>query len=212
MKERVEQIYQLLLREYPDASCTLNVINPEFFLFSNILSPQCTDKVANSVAKDLYERFKTVEHVADADLEEIKAIVHPCGMHNVKSKNIKNSAKLLLNKFGGTLPDTLVKLQEFPGIGRKTALVILHEIFRKNEGIVIDTHNIRISSRIGLTNSQDPVQVEKDLMKLVPKENWRMWSHLMVAHGRKLCLAQNPKCTECPIKDLCEYGINLLEE
>jgi endonuclease-3 len=209
MKERVEQIYDILLREYPDAACTLNIITPEFFLFSNILSPQCTDKVANSVAKALYDRFKTAEAVSNASLDEIKEIVHPCGMHNVKSKHIKESAQLLVNKYDGKLPDTVESLRDFPGIGRKTALVILHEVFRKNEGLVIDTHNIRIANRIGLTDSQDPVKVEKDLMKVVPKDKWRMWSHLMVAHGRKLCLAQNPKCLECPIKDLCEFGINL---
>lgn len=209
MKERVEQIYTLLLRQYPDVACTLNVINPEFFLFSNILSPQCTDRVANSIAKKLYETYRTVQNVADAPQSEIQEIIHSCGLHNVKSQNIKGSAQLLVEKFNGKLPQTLAELTEFPGIGRKTALVILHEIFEKNEGIVIDTHNIRIANRIGITDSKNAVKVEKDLAEVTPKDKWRLISHLFVSHGRACCVARDPKCPECPIKDLCEYGINL---
>ncbi len=209
MEERINKIYSILLREYPDAHCTLDMVSPGFFLFANILSPQCTDRVANSAVKNLYERFETAENVSKSNVNDIRNIVHPCGMHNIKSENIKKSAQLLLQKYDGKLPDSMDGLTEFPGIGRKTALVILHEIFRKNEGIVVDTHNIRISNRIGASSSTDPVEVEEDLMKVVPKDKWRMWSHLMVAHGRAKCVAQNPKCPQCPIKDLCEYGLNL---
>lgn len=209
MKERVEKIYSILLREYPDAHCTLDMVNSRFFLFANILSPQCTDRVANSVVKDLYEHFETAENVSKSNIEDIRDVVHPCGMHNIKSENIKKSAQLLIQKYGGKLPDSMGKLTEFPGIGRKTALVILHEIFRKNEGIVVDTHNIRISNRIGVSSSTDPEKVEKDLMKVVLKDKWRMWSHLMVAHGRAKCVARKPKCPQCPIKGLCEYGLSL---
>jgi endonuclease-3 len=205
MKDKVKQIYDILLREYPDAHCTLDVISPEFFLLSNILSPQCTDRVANTVTRNLHDKFTSVESVSEADVDEIKDIVHPCGLHNVKSENIKKSAQLFTQKFNRKLPDTMDELTEFPGIGRKTALVLLHEIFKKNVGIVVDTHNIRISNRIGLTKSNNAVKVEDDLMKVVPKDKWRMWSHLMVAHGRVKCLAQKPKCNQCPIKDLCEY-------
>ncbi|MFH1547341.1 MAG: endonuclease III [bacterium] len=209
MKERVKQIYGILLREYPDAHCTLDVISPEFFLLSNILSPQCTDRVANSVALKLYDKYDSVDNVSTADIDSIRNIVQSCGLHNVKSKNIKESAQLMTNKYNSTLPDTMEKLMEFPGIGRKTALVILHEIYKKNEGIVVDTHNIRIANRIGITVSKDPIKVEKDLTKVVPEDGWRMWSHLMVAHGRSKCVAQNPKCEQCPIRELCEYGLNL---
>lgn len=207
-KERAENIYRILEKAYPDARCTLDVGTPERFLFANILSPQCTDIVVNKVAKRLLKEYPEIGALAGADVSDLIQIIRPCGLQNVKSRNLMNSAKMLVEDHGGKLPSDLDLLTRFPGIGRKTALVILSEAFGIVDGIIVDTHNIRIANRVGLTGKKNADSVEKDLMKVIPEDNWRMWSHLIVFHGRNCCTARNPKCPECPVADFCEYGSN----
>lgn len=199
-------VYKRLIKTYPGVHGTLSRKSPQQYLLVNILSPQCSDKIANDVSQRLWEQFRTLEKIASADEKEISTIIKKCGMHNVKSKHIKASAKRLVEVYGGKLPDTLGELMTFPGIGRKTALVILQEQFGKIEGIIIDTHNIRIAKKIGLTKSKNPTIVERDVQAVLPRKYWRLWSHLMVFHGREICIARKPRCDECIICDLCEYG------
>ena len=204
-KELALKVYEALTKEYPSARCTLEQRNPEYFLFANILSPQCTDIVANRVAGKLWDTFGNAEGIADTSIADIENVIRPCGMYRVKGKNIHASAQLLQKKFKGKLPNTLNELTEFPGIGRKTAMVILQEVYGKVEGIIVDTHNIRIANRVGLTKEKDAVKIENDLMKVVSKKYWGKWSHLMVFHGRELCIGRNPKCDRCPINKICAY-------
>ena len=211
-QKRAELVYERLLERYPDARCTLDIESPERFLFINILSPQCTDKVANRVAVALWDKYANVNEIADAPINELERVIHDCGMYRVKARHIKATAMLLVTKFNGKVPKNLDQLQEFPGIGRKTGLVIMQELFGEVHGIIIDTHNVRIAQRIGLTKEKDPVKIERDLMEIVPKKYWSLWSHLMVFHGRDLCPARNPKCDKCPIADVCEYGQKAIEE
>ena len=206
LKERSRMVYESLSSEYPSARCTLELRNPQQFLFANILSPQCTDAVANQVSDALWEKFETVDGIADAKVEKIEKVIKPCGMNRVKSKHISASARLLREKFNGNVPRTMEELTQFPGIGRKTALVILLEVYGIVEGIIIDTHNIRIAQRVGMTREQSAEKIERDLQGIVSRKYWRMWSHLMVFHGREYCTARNPRCEECPILEYCDYG------
>lgn len=207
-KERSENIYRILTTTYPDARCTLNVGTPERFLFSNILSPQCSDVVVNKVVQKLWSKYPAAKDVAEAEISNLEQLVRPCGLQRVKSRNLMKSAKMLVEEYNGKLPVDLVDLDllvQFPGIGRKTALVILSEAFGVTDGIIVDTHNIRIAGRVGLTVRKDAVGVENDLVKIIPENRWRMWSHLMVFHGRAVCTARNPKCRSCGIRSLCKY-------
>lgn len=207
-QEKAENIYRILTKTYPDARCTLDVGSPERFLFSNILSPQCSDVVVNEVAKKLWQRYTVPKNVAEAEISEIEQLVRPCGLQRVKSRHLMKSAKMLVEEYKGKLPVDLIDLDllvRFPGIGRKTALVILSEAFGITDGIIVDTHNIRIAGRMGLTAKKDAVGVENDLVKIIPDNRWRMWSHLMVFHGRAVCTARNPKCRSCGIRSLCNY-------
>lgn len=208
-KKRVVKIYKILQKEYPDAHCTLGNHSHDQFLFANILSSQCTDQIASRVSKDLMKKFGGAEGVAKASLKQIADVIRPAGFFNVKSKYIKKSAQLLITEYDGILPRTLDNLMKFPGIARKLGLVILGEVYNKVEGIVIDTHNIRLAKRIGLvsprTKSAD--KIEKPLLKLLPRSKWRMWSHYMVYHGRAVCVARKPRCEGCVINELCRYNL-----
>lgn len=206
MSNRVDIVYDRLVQEYPDVRCTLDYVDGPQFLFANILSPQCTDIVANQVSRDLHKAFPTLDAIVQAGEVDIQEVIRPCGMYRVKSRHIKGSARLLLRRYGGELPQTMGELVKFPGIGRKTALVILQEVFDIVEGIIIDTHNIRIAHLIGFTSEKSADKIERDLMEIVPRKYWKLWSHLMVHHGRAVCIARNPKCSECVICDVCEFG------
>lgn len=204
-KQVAISVYKRLKDEYPNARCTLDNLHPHHFLYANIISPQVNDEMANMVSTKLWNEYEGTETISEAPLEKIKEIIRPAGFYNVKAKHIKESAKLLINEFDSELPDTVEELIQFPGIGRKTALVILAEVFNKVEGIVIDTHNIRIAQRLGLTDKKTPEAIENDLRKLLHKRMWRKWSSLMVFHGREICTARSPRCGECALLDLCEY-------
>ncbi len=204
-KDRAQKVLELLSEEYPGADCTLEVYSPEWFLISNILSPQTTDVAVNVVMQELVKKFDSPTLLADADLSEIEEIIKPLGFYRNKSRYIKESAELLRDEFDGELSDDLVKLQKFKGIARKTALVILAVIYDRIEGIVIDTHNIRIPNRIGIVDEERPAKLELELQGLLPQTRWWDWSNLMVAHGREVCTSRSPECERCAVRGLCDW-------
>ncbi len=190
---------------YPDASCSLEYKDPLQLLISTQLSAQCTDARVNTVAKTLFSKYKNVNDFAQADLAELEQDIKSTGFYHNKAKNIKNCCRMIIEEFGGLLPKDMDSMLRLPGVGRKTANLVLSDIFGI-PGIVVDTHVRRLSNRIGLTINQDPEKIENDLMKIIPRESWSRFCHQMVYHGREVCNARKPKCDICKIKEYCEYG------
>lgn len=204
-KAAVKRIIETLKGLYPDALCSLQYEKDYELLFSVRLSAQCTDARVNLVTKELYARYPTLQALAEADLEELCAIVKPCGLFRTKANDIKNSANLLLERFGGRVPDTMEELLTLPGVGRKTANLILSDIYGK-PAIVADTHCIRISSRLGLVPpacGKDPYKVELALKQVVEPAEQASLCHRFVHFGRDICTARSPRCGECPLRELC---------
>lgn len=199
----IKEIIKILKKEYPDAKIALRFKNTWQLLVATILSAQCTDVRVNKVTPVLFKKYKTVSDFAKASLKEFEKDIHSTGFYKNKAKGIIGSAKKILDEFNSKVPDTIEELTSLPGIGRKTANVILSSGFGIVVGIVIDTHVIRLSGRLGLTENKDPEKIEKDLMKIVPQEGWRVFSHLLILHGRKICVARRPLCAECRINKLC---------
>ncbi|MCE9590611.1 MAG: endonuclease III [Planctomycetes bacterium] len=197
------RIYRDLLAMYPDAHCALNHKNPFELLVATILSAQCTDVRVNMVTPDLFRRFPTVKSLAEAELPEIEEVVRSTGFYRNKAKNIRGAARLILERFGGRVPDTMDDLLHLPGVARKTANVVLGNAYGKNEGVVVDTHISRLSKRLGLTTHTDPVKIERDLALLFPREQWTMLAHLLIHHGRVVCEARKPRCNNCPLAAYC---------
>ena len=190
----------------PDAVCSLDYRKDYELLFSVRLAAQCTDARVNLVTPALFERFPSLEAFAQATPEEVGEYVHSCGFWRAKARDIVGSAQMLLSDFGGRVPDTMEGLLRLPGVGRKTANLILGDIYGK-EGYVCDTHCIRITGRLGITDgSKDPLKVEQQLRKVIPPEESSDFCHRMVLHGRALCMARGPRCGDCPLRDLCDYG------
>ena len=206
-KARSSKLIRLLKKQYPDARCSLDFETVHQLMVATILSAQCTDERVNIVTKDLFTKYRTIEAYANADLEELKQDVFATGFYNNKAKSIKNSAQQLLELFNGEIPRTLDELVKLAGVGRKTGSVILGAGFGLAEGIVVDTHVGRISRLLKLTNQTDPVKVERDLMKIIIKRDWIIYSHLMIWHGRATCIARRPKCAECVVNELCPGAI-----
>lgn len=203
-KEKAAVVVDILKERYPD-TCSLVAEKDYELLFSTRLSAQCTDARVNLVTKELYARYPTLQALAEADLEELCAIVKPCGLFRTKANDIKNSAKLLLERFGGRVPDTMEELLTLPGVGRKTANLILSDIYGK-PAIVADTHCIRISSRLGLVPpacGKDPYKVELALKQVVEPAEQASLCHRFVHFGRDICTARSPRCGECPLRELC---------
>lgn len=203
-KARALKIQQILKKTYPDVKTQLRHANPFQLLVSTILSAQCTDKQVNQVTKVLFQRLKTPQDFASASNEIIEALIRPTGYFRNKAKNIKNCSKHLLEKYNGRVPKTLDQLVKLPGVGRKTANVVLGSAFNI-PGMVVDTHVARISKRLGFTGSNNPVKIEYDMMEIIPKENWNDFSLQLIYFGRAICTARKPKCPTCPIYDLCEF-------
>lgn len=204
-KVAVDRIVAALKELYPDALCSLTYRKDYELLFAVRLSAQCTDARVNMVTPSLYEKFPTLEAFASATYEEIGEAIRSCGFYNTKAKDLVECAKLLLEKHGGKVPATMEELTALPGIGRKTANLILGDIYGK-PAYVCDTHCIRITGRLGLTNgSKDPLGVEKQLREVLPPEESSNFCHRMVLHGRALCMARKPNCTECPLRADCDY-------
>ena len=203
---QISAIIEELKKLYPDAVCSLDYRKDYELLFSVRLAAQCTDARVNLVTPALFERFPSLEAFAQATPEEVGEYVHSCGFWRAKARDIVGSAQMLLSDFGGRVPDTMEDLLRLPGVGRKTANLILGDVYGK-EGYVCDTHCIRITGRLGITDgSKDPLKVEQQLRKVIPPEESSDFCHRMVLHGRALCMARGPKCGECPLRDLCDHG------
>lgn len=203
---QISAIIEALKKLYPDAICSLDYRKDYELLFSVRLAAQCTDARVNLVTPALFERFPTLEAFAAATPEEVGEYVRSCGFWRAKAKDIVGSAQMLLRDFGGRVPDNMDDLLRLPGVGRKTANLILGDVYGK-EGYVCDTHCIRITGRLGITDgSKDPLKVEQQLRKVIPPEESNDFCHRMVLHGRALCMARAPQCGDCPLRELCDYG------
>lgn len=203
-KEIAELAVTELKKLYPDASCTLDYDEPYQLMFAARLAAQCTDARVNIVTKTLFKKYPTLQAFADADLAELEQDVKPCGFYHTKAKSLKEMAGQLINDFGGEVPDTMEELLTLSGIGRKTANLMLGDVFGK-PAMVTDTHCIRITGRLGLTANKEPAKVEKDLVKLIPPEESSDFCHRTVEFGRDICKARSPKCAECPLNYFCKY-------
>lgn len=199
---------ELLKATYPDATCSLDFTTPFQLVVAVMLSAQCTDERVNKTTPALFERCKTIEDFANIDISELEEIIHPCGFYKNKAKNIKLCAKQVLENFNGVVPKTMDELLSLAGVGRKSANVILLEVFGIAEGVAVDTHAKRISNLVGLSKESEPEKIEKDLVKLFPKEYLKDLNHLLMWHGRNTCIARKPKCDNCTVKPFCNYYKN----
>ena len=200
---RTKKIVAGLHKTYPTAHCELNFSNPLELLIATILSAQCTDKRVNIVTEGLFKKYGSAKDFAEANLSELEQAIKTAGFYRNKAKNIQSAAKSIVEKHGGEVPRTMEELIELGGVGRKTANVVLGNAFDINVGVVVDTHVARLSFRLGLTGETDPVKIELALIKLVPQEQWTLFSHLLIWHGRRRCVARNPDCENCEVCALC---------
>lgn len=209
-KENAKEIVRLLRKAYPDATCSLDFKTPFQLVVAVMLSAQCTDERVNKTTPKLFERCKTIEDFANIDIKELEELIHPCGFYRNKAKNIKLCSKQILENFNGEVPHTMEELTSLAGVGRKSANVILLEVFGIANGIAVDTHAKRISNLTGLSDKKEPAKIEQDLIKIFPKESLKDINHLFVWHGRNTCIARHPKCDICPINKFCKYykGLN----
>jgi len=202
-EEKVKLIMDRLYQVYPHPTTELKFKNPWELLVATMLSAQATDKSVNLATPALFEKYPTIESLAKADPSEIDKYIKTITFHAAKAKNIQVAAKMVMEKFGGKVPENMEDLDSLPGVARKTANVVLGSAFHKNEGVVVDTHVMRLSNKLGLTTEKDPVKIEQDLMKIVPREKWTDFSHLLILHGRYFCTARPHTCENCPLGDLC---------
>lgn len=207
-KSDATKIVQNLRTAYPDATCSLDFSTPFELVIAVMLSAQCTDERVNKTTPELFNRCKTIEDFANIDISELERIIHPCGFYKNKAKNIKLCASQVLNNFNGIVPHTMEELTSLAGVGRKSANVIMLEVFGIAQGIAVDTHAKRISNLVGLSDEKDPLKIEQDLLKIFSKNDIKDINHLFVWHGRNTCIARHPKCDICPIKDFCKYYKN----
>jgi endonuclease-3 len=206
-RENAAVVYDRLSKHYPDAHCALDFKTPFQLLIATILSAQCTDKRVNMVTPALFKRYPTPAALAAAKPEELEEMIKSTGFFRNKAKSLIGMATGVAELHGGRVPNEMDSLVKLPGVGRKTANVILGNAFDKNEGVVVDTHVTRVSGRLGLTKNTDAVKIEQDLMKLFPREQWTMLSHLLIEHGRQICDARRPKCEDCFLNDICPSSL-----
>lgn len=205
-KEQTAEIVRLLLAEYPLADCTLDWEKGYELLFSVRLAAQCTDERVNKISPALFRRFPTLESFAEADVAEVEQYVHSCGFYRSKARDIVECAKVLLERYGGELPRTMEELTALPGVGRKTANLILGDVFKVPGSTVVDTHCIRISNRLGLVDDlKDPAKIEAELRRILPPEQSSDFCHCVVLHGRAVCDARKPRCESCCLRHLCKF-------
>ena len=202
--KRVKEIIKILTVQIPDSRIALKSSNAFELLVATILSAQCTDVKVNQVTEKLFKKYRSARDYAEAPLEEFEEDIRPTGFYRNKAKSVRKCCQELVARFGGEVPKTLEELVTLPGVGRKTANVVLGNAFGI-PGITVDTHVHRVSQRTGLTKNDDPVKIELDLMEIVPKEEWTHFSNLLIWHGRRTCVARKPLCTECPIRTKCDY-------
>jgi endonuclease-3 len=202
-KTRAPKIYERLSAEYPDAKCALDHRNPYELLVATILSAQCTDKRVNLVTPALFDRYPDAAAMSQAKPEELEGMIRSTGFFRNKTKSLLGMSNAVSDKHAGNIPATMEQLVALPGVGRKTANVVLGNAFDRNDGVVVDTHVARLSNRLALTTESDPVKIEQDLMQLFPREQWTMLSHLLISHGRAVCIARRPLCENCVVNKLC---------
>ena len=203
--DEVVKIIKLLKKTYPNAKCSLNFETPFELAIAVMLSAQCTDERVNKTTPALFLKYNKPEDFANLDVSVIEKIIHPCGFYKNKAKNIKNMSTMLLEQFNGSVPQNMDDLMKLPGIGRKSANVIMLEAFNKPQGIAVDTHAKRISNRLGLSNNSDPLKIEQDLLKIIPYEYLKDVNHLFMWLGRDCCKAPKPNCENCSIKKYCNF-------
>jgi endonuclease-3 len=208
-KKQINEIINLLKESYPEPICALEYKKDYELLFATRLAAQCTDARVNTVTPILFEQFPTLQSLAEADVAEVEKIVHPCGFFRTKARDIVDASIMILTKFGGKVPDTMEELLMLPGVGRKTANLILGDIFNK-PAVVVDTHCIRLSNRIGFVEIKDPVKIEMALKEMLPPEESSDFCHRLVLHGRAVCTARNPACERCTLTSLCRHARNSL--
>ncbi len=206
LRERVSELLERFRRAYPDARCELDFKNPLQLLIATILSAQCTDKRVNLVTPALFRKYKRAADFASSKPEELENEIRSTGFFRSKSKSIRAACTAIASAHGGKVPPRMEDLVALPGVGRKTANVVLGNAFAKDEGVVVDTHVMRVSQRLKLTRHPDPESIERALMKLLPRERWTIWSHYLIFHGRRRCFARKPDCRRCEVLDLCPSG------
>ena len=203
-KKTAIEIVEKIKEAYPEAKCSLDFKTPFQMLVAVCLSAQCTDDRVNQVTPKLFAKYSTPEDFANANLEDIEKLIHSCGFYKNKAKNLKAAGQKIMKDFNGEVPQTMEELITIPGVGRKSANVIMLEAFDNPQGIAVDTHVGRISKRIGFSKENEPSKIEQDLLKLIPKEYWKDVNHVFIWHGRNTCSSQKPKCDKCPIYNLCK--------
>lgn len=208
-KQRAHSILVRLKRLYPDATCSLNYSTPVQLLVATILSAQCTDERVNKVTPELFRQFPDAESLGNAPIEELETLVRSTGFYRNKAKNIKAACQMIVTEFGGKVPQSMEELLRLRGVARKTANVVMAHAFGINSGVTVDTHVSRLSQRLGLTKHEDAVRIERDLMKLLPQDDWENWSIRLIYHGRAVCKARNPACEKCELADLCPSGAKI---
>lgn len=203
-RKQAVEIFELLKKQYPDAKCSLDFNTPFEMMVAVMLSAQCTDERVNKVTAEFFPKYNTPKAFADMPLEDIENLIHSCGFYKNKAKNLKLASQKILTEFNGEVPQTMEELMSIPGVGRKSANVIMHEAFNNPQGIAVDTHAKRISNRIGFSNAKEPQKIEQDLLKLFPKKYYYDANHILIWHGRNTCKSQKPNCENCCIKHLCK--------
>jgi endonuclease-3 len=209
--QRTAAILAILKKTYPNAKCSLDFKTPLQLIVATILSAQCTDVRVNMVTPGLFKKYPSAAALAAADIGELEKDIQSTGFYRNKAKSLKAMAAALIERHGGKVPQTMDELTALAGVGRKTANVVLGNAFGKNVGVVVDTHVGRLSGRLGLSGNTDPVKIEADLMKLVPQEDWTIWSHLLIFHGRAICQARKPMCDKCVVLKYCPTGRELMK-
>lgn len=204
-KKPIDEIISRLERDYPEAACSLHYTKDYELLFATRLAAQCTDERVNQITPALFEKYPTLEVFAQADVADVEKIIHSCGFFRAKARDIVRAAQMLLDDFGGRVPDTMEELLRLPGVGRKTANLILGDVHKK-PAVVVDTHCIRLTNRIGLVSTKDPVKIEEELKSILPPEKANDFCHRLVLHGRAVCTARRPKCEACSIRPFCDTG------
>lgn len=208
-KDFGRELITILKNTYPDCRCSLDFSTPFELIVAVMLSAQCTDARVNLTTPNLFKKYKTPKDFCDISLLELENLIHPCGFYKTKAKNLKACAEKIVYEFNGIIPESMEELMSLPGVGRKSANVIMLEAFNNPQGIAVDTHAKRISNRIGLSSKSEPTKIEQDLLKIFPKDVLKDVNHLFVWHGRNTCTAHKPKCEKCSIKKCCNYYSNL---
>lgn len=207
MKKDAKRIVENLKNKYPDATCSLDFKNPFEMVVAVMLSAQCTDERVNKTTPSIFSKYSTPEDFANIDIKELEELIHPCGFYKNKAKNIRACAEMIVEKFNGQVPKSMEELVTLPGVGRKSANVVMLEAFGEAKGIAVDTHCKRISNKMGLSKETEPEKIEQDLLKFFDKEDYKDINHLLVWHGRKTCIARKPNCIDCPVKEYCDEYI-----